>query len=113
MDDQSLVGKLNGFANLQEKLQTLPDVRMVLRAVSIEGDAFYVFHDEVRQALSGGAAVEHARDVGVVERRQDLPLVAKTENHRIAVHTAPDQFDGDQLAVLIVRAFGQVYRQLV
>src|SRR5262245_60328399 len=36
---------------------------------------------------------EQARDVGMVQSRQDLPLAAKARDHGRAVHTAPDDLE--------------------
>ena len=67
---------LHGGAHLAEQTQPLARCRGVAgRSTSVIGDALDVLHDEVRQASVGDhAAVEQPRDVGVVQRREDLPL---------------------------------------
>jgi hypothetical protein len=50
------------------------------------------------------------RDVRVVERGEDLPLVAEALEDELGVHAALDELDGDALVVLVVGADGQVDR---
>ena len=51
------------------------------------------------------AAVEQARDVRMVEAREDLPLVAQLA-HRVAGRDAADDLDRDLLVELVVGALG-------
>ena len=46
----------------------------------------------------------------MVEAGQNLSLVAKMAQHRIAVHAALDQLDRDLLFVLLIGALGQIDR---
>jgi hypothetical protein len=68
-----------------------------------------MLHDEVREAVVGGAAVEQPRDVWMLQPRQDLALAAEVPDDLRAVQAA-DHLDGHALLVLVVGAGGEVHR---
>ncbi len=74
------------------------------------GTPFDVLHDEIRQAVLGRVAVQQARDVRVIEAREDLPLVAEAAQHGLRIHAALDELDRDLLLVLPVGAPGEIDR---
>ena len=79
-------------------------------ADAVLGDrlALDVLHREVRQAVLGDAAVEQARDARVVERREDLPLLAEPADHPgVQVGAAPHQLERDPLVELAVVPVGE------
>ena len=80
--------------------------------VAVGGDrlAFDVLHHEVRQAVVGRAAVDQARDVRMIELRQDLPFGAEAPQNVIRIEAAPDEFERDLLAVFVVGPGGEIDR---
>jgi hypothetical protein len=65
----------------------------VLVRIPIDRDPVDVLHDEVREAVRRGAAVDKRADVRVIERGQDLPLVPEAADDRLGVHAAADRLD--------------------
>src|SRR4051812_30364494 len=80
----------------------------MLFCVSVKSFAPDIFHDEIGQSVISGSAIEQAGDVGMFERRKNLPLVLKTIQDRLGVHPALDQLDRDDHSELLIGAFGQV-----
>ena len=66
-------------------------------AVAVIGDrlALNELHHEERLAGLGGAAVEHAGDVGVVHQGECLPLGVEASEDRARVHADLDQLERD------------------
>ena len=46
----------------------------------------HIVHHQVRQALLGAPAIEQLHNIGVVERRQCLPLVPETARDFVDAH---------------------------
>ena len=87
---------LDRLADRDEQLQPLPRREVVLVAVAGDRHPLDEIHDEVRPATAGGAAVQHAGDVGVVHQGQRLPLGLEAGDDLPGVHARLDQLDGDQ-----------------
>src|SRR5438067_1057246 len=68
---------------------------------------FYILHDEVRQTVFRCASVKKTRDVGMIQRGQNLSFVAEAAHYEIRVHAALYQLDCDALLKLVVGAHGQ------
>src|ERR1051325_2433903 len=64
-------------------------------AIVVERLPFDKLHDEIGQAVFGGAAVEETRDVWMIERGEDLALGAKATQDEIGIHAALHQLDSD------------------
>ena len=77
-------------------------------AVLVDRAAGDEFHHHVRPAVRSHAAIQQLGDIGVIEMRQDLPLVLEALQDVVGIHAALDHFDGDQLAELIVVAHALV-----
>jgi hypothetical protein len=65
------------FAHLPKKLQAFGDTQFLLIAIAIKRLPLNVFHDKIRQAIRGRAAIQQARNEGMIERRENLPFLAK------------------------------------
>src|SRR5690625_151213 len=65
-------------------------------------------HDEVWPAVIGGTAVEEPRNVGVVERGEDLALGTEPGEELVGVEAAAEELDGDLLVELAVDPLGEV-----
>ena len=77
--DQVRVRVADRVAGLQEQREALRQRRLPLRCPVGDRFAVDVFQREVGLAVLGGAGVEQARDVGVFQPRQDLPLAGETQ----------------------------------
>ncbi len=71
-------------------------------AIAIDGLALDELHHEIRQSLRGGAAVEQSGDIGMLEARQDLALIAEALHHKGRILTDSDQLDRDLLLIRII-----------
>ena len=82
MDDEVLMGVLDGRAHLAEEHEPRLESERALVAVGVEGNAEDALHHDVGQALLGRPAVEQPRDVGMIECRQDAPLLEESLQQR-------------------------------
>ncbi len=110
MDDQALVGVLHRPAEQQEELQALRRVELPQLGILAERHPFHVFHDEVGEAVGGGAAIEQARDVRMVEPGEDLPLGAEAPHDRLGVHPAFQDLERDTFVERVVVAHREINR---
>lgn len=108
VDDQVLVGELDRAADVGEEPQPRVDRQPGLVTVARDRHALDVLHDEVRPTVRRGAAIVEPCDVRVLERGEDLPLVAEAEQDVVGVHPAPDQLERDALLELRIVAFREV-----
>ena len=97
MDDQALMGVLDGGADLEEQIQPGLDPQSTRRGELGHRLPRHVLHDEVRPAVGGGAAVVEAGDVGMDQPGEDAPFVEEAPDDAVRVHPALDQLDGDLL----------------
>ncbi len=75
MNDEILMGVGNRGTNLPEELEPGVVVELLRVAKFEQRPARYVLHHEVGKAVGGRSAVNQPRNVGMVELRQNLPLV--------------------------------------
>ncbi len=71
------------------------------------GSPVDVLHGEVRPPVGGDAAVEEARDVGVLQPRENLPLAEEAAENLAAEWPAANELERDVLLELAVGAIGQ------
>ena len=95
VDDALLMGVLDGLANRDEELEPLLDREADVVAVLGDRHAFDVFHDEVRPAFVGHAAVKDLGDVGMVHQGEGLPLGLEPREDLARVHARLDELEGD------------------
>ena len=105
-----LMRVMDGGANSLKEFQSLLCVESVLIAMVVDRQPLDVLHHQVRPIFFRRAAVEQARDVGMIERRQNLSLVAKATHDKVRVHAAANQLDCDLLSILIIIAFAEINR---
>ena len=90
VDDALLVRVLDRVTDGNEKLEPLAGRELVFVAVFRDGLPLDQFHDEVRAARLGAAAIEHAGDVGMIHHGQRLPLGFEASNDLLGVHAQLD-----------------------
>ncbi len=108
MNDEMLMRVRDGRADLSKEYEPRLDRQPARPAVLVDRQAVDVLEHEVRNPFVGGPTVEQARDIRVIEAGEDLSFVTEALQHRIAVHAALDQFDGDTHVELRVRTFGEI-----
>src|SRR5262249_34896608 len=97
-------------ADLAEKRDLLGDRDARAPGVVHEVLPFDVLHDEGGAPVLSRAAVQEARDVGVLEPGEDLPLVAETPDDRSAAEAGGYDLERGLLAELPARADGEIDR---
>jgi hypothetical protein len=97
-------------ADAHDEPQSFLDAQPVVIGVARDGNTFHIFHGEVRLAILGETAVQQARDVGVLEAGQDLPLAKAPAEHVIGGHPATDQLERHPPVELPVRTLREVDR---
>src|ERR1019366_7580490 len=80
----------------------------MLAAIAIDWPPFHQFHDEERPSVVSRPTVNQTRDVRMFESCQDLPLMPKARQHPSAVHASLDDFDRNQLAILLIIALAKI-----
>ena len=66
-----------------------------------------VLHDEIGQAVVGGAPVEQTADVRMLQARERLTLATEAREDELGVHARSYQLDGDLHVILIVVPLGE------
>ena len=77
MDHQVPVGVMHCLAHAREQRGALAQAELHVGAVLVDRYAVAVFHDEEAAAVVAAAGVDQARDVGMVQRRQQFALALK------------------------------------
>src|SRR5205085_8896123 len=107
VNDKILVRVSYGRADFSKKFQTLYYGERLRVAVVMYLLAFHILHDEVRQTVFRCASVKKTRDVGMIQRGQNLSFVAEAAHYEIRIHAALYQLDCDALLKLVIGAHGQ------
>src|ERR1700677_2333235 len=109
MDDKILVRVLYGSADTAEELEPIIDGKIVLTAIVVNGNSIHILHYEVRDAIGGHASVQKARNIGMIEVRQNLPLGAETKQHALrGPEPGVHQLDDASLPIQLIGASRQV-----
>ena len=108
MDHQVPVRVLHRLANLEKEPEAWLDVQALGIAEDIDRPPVDMLHHEVGGAVVGIAAVEQAGDIGMLEMRQDLPLLAQA-GEKLAFRAALQHL-GDEGATWRQDLFGKVER---
>ncbi len=96
--DQRAMRGFNRAANGQEEREPRAQVERARVRVARDRLAVHVFHDEVRHAGVGEAAVDQPRDIRMVEAREHAALALEEALLDLRVEPAPEQLDRDVLA---------------
>ncbi len=110
MNDQILMRIGDRRADLAEELQALGRGQRIRIAIGVDRFALHVLHDEVGQSVVGRAAIDQARDVRMIELRQDLSFIAKPAEDVFGIESSPNELDRDFLAIFVVRSRRQINR---
>src|SRR5260370_648275 len=102
MDYQVLVREFDGRADVLKELELLGNGQFTPVAVPVNRLALNVFHDKIRQAVAGCAAVQQTSHIGVVERGQDLALAAKPLNDVVGIKPTADNLYGHEFLKRVV-----------
>ncbi len=102
MDDQALMGVMDRRADRPKQFEPTIRRKQVFVAISIDRQAFDVFHHQIRQPVVGRPSVEQPGDVRMIKPREGLTLPAKAADDLVCVHPPPDQLDRDLLLELSV-----------
>src|SRR4051812_2438856 len=108
MDHQVLVCVMNRCADLLYQTNALLECELTAIAVSIDGFAFDVLHDQKRRAIGCPSAVEKASDVWMLQIGEDLSLLSQPALNLSREQTGPHDLDRDLLSIFIVGSLGEI-----
>src|SRR4029079_13397257 len=109
VDDEVLVRRVDGAADVDEQAQSRCDVEPVAIAVGSDRQTVDVLHHQIWKLPFRRAAVEQLRDVRMTQRGEDLPLSDEAPVELLGVGAVAQELDRDLAAVLAVDALGEVY----
>ncbi len=89
---------------MRNRSRRSPQTELVLRCSSRRSAGPDVLHHEIGQAFFGAAGIEQARDVRMIERREDLRLDLEALQQGLRAVALPQHLDRDFLLILIVVA---------
>jgi hypothetical protein len=108
VDHKVAMGVLHGVGRLGEYVEPLLGGETPFVAVAVDRLAVDVLHRDVGAAAGVHPSVEQLRDVGVVQVREDLPLLLEAAQRVGSEPIAGDQLQRDVLREAAVRALRQV-----
>src|SRR6266446_8311370 len=109
VNDQVLMGIVDGSADVLEESEALGGAELVRVAVGVDRLPLNVLHDEVGERIFGGAAIQQAGDIGMVQAGQDLALTATILDDVFSVLAALDELDGHFFLKGPIGTGGQVH----
>src|SRR5262249_1975051 len=110
VNDEVAVCMFDSRAYWQEEPQPFLNCQFLLFCVFRDPDAFDVLHHKVWSAIVRRAAVEEARNIGVLELGQNLALAPEPAQDEIGIETRPNQLDCDLRFILLVVTARQIDR---
>src|SRR5262245_58479130 len=102
MDDHILMCVLKCTAHPAKQSDTFSYRQLSNVRILPDGLAFDVLHDEVRQPIFGGSAVQEPGNIGMIKVSENLALVPEPPNYEIIVHPATNKLDRHPFLELIV-----------
>ena len=108
VDDETLVRVLDRVTDAAEEREPFAHGQPLRRAVDVDRFALDVLHDDVRHAGLRRSGIEQARDVRVIERRENAPLLEKPSQRDRIDEIAGNHLDRDELLEPIVVARPQI-----
>ena len=96
----------HGVGDRDQQLEAGAQRRAARPAPLSEGLALDALESKVRSPVGGDAAVEEARDVGVLEAGENLPFAQEAPEDLLGVHAAFEELQRHELVELTVRALG-------
>src|SRR5271157_1395506 len=67
VNNQFLMGKMQGVAKRQKQSQTVSEGKMMPLAIAIERQTVDIFHDEIGQSILGYVRIENASNIWVLQ----------------------------------------------
>ena len=108
MDDEVLVGKLDGLANPHEQREPLGHGKTLLFTEAMDGNSIHILHHQIEIAVAGNAAIQQAGNEGMLQSGKNLPFLTKSLPEEIGGKGQVNQFDGDLLLELPIGAMRQI-----
>jgi hypothetical protein len=100
VDDKMPVGVLDGLADIEKKLDTAGQRKLMVVAVGIDGDAVDVVHDDITQAALSDAQVEQPDDAWMLKRCEQFSFALQFRIRCGGKEMRMQNLDGDLLGEL-------------
>src|ERR1039458_354624 len=111
MNHQLFMRVLHRGTDLAKEPQTVVDGELVQIAILVNGQAFHILHHQIRGTIFAAAAVEELHNVGMVQRRKCLSLIAETVKDLLGVDSGLDHFYRNLLPIVLVVALAQIHHR--
>ncbi len=108
MNDKISMGVLDGAEDGEEEAETVFGAEFEGFGVVCDPGSVDILHDEIGNVFGGGAAVEEASDIGMLEAGEDLAFATETLENELGIEAGLDEFDGDLGFVLFVGSGGEI-----
>lgn len=108
MDNQVLVGELNGFADASKEVELLGLGQLLFAAVAVNGRAVDILHGQIQLAFGGYSAIEQAGYIGMLKSGENLPLHPEAFAEEIGGQRKIDELDGELLLELAISAMREI-----
>lgn len=109
MNDEVAMRVLNCGTYPAEQVQPPIDRQALLLAEAVDRYAVDELHREPGKTVRRHATVQQTSDIGVIQRRENLPLIDEAANEALTLR-APrrQQLDRYAFPILVVSAFGEI-----
>src|SRR2546425_483407 len=98
MDDALLVSVLDGFANLDEKLESLLVIKKVFVTILGDWDTSNMLHHEIGTTLLGRSSIEDLGHVRVVQECEGLTFQLEACHDLSRIHAWLEDLQGNSAA---------------
>src|SRR6056297_3626029 len=110
MNHGVIVCMLNGFTNRTKECESLVDIKTPEVTVFEYRFAFYILHDDIRQAIFSYASIQQPVNIRMIQVSQYLSFTSESSYVRWSIHTAPHKFQSHFLVVDFIGSLGQKHR---
>src|SRR5882724_7425179 len=110
MDREIPVRAFDCRTDVDKQPQPLVNSKRVQLAILRDPRTLDVLHHDVWHAVFGRAAIEQARNIWMLQVRENLTLTFETSKDEVGIHPRTDQLDRNARLVMLVVAFGEIDR---
>src|SRR5208282_3283012 len=99
---------LHRGTDFAKKSEAVVDGELVTIAILVNRRTLTIFHHQIRRTIFAAATVEEFHNVGMVQCREGLSLIAKPLQNLLGVDSGFDHFYRNLLAIILVVTLAQI-----
>src|SRR5262245_31516446 len=99
---------VDGGAHFHEQPKAVCNRQFVVVGVEVNGPALDVLHHKIRLPAIARATFEEARNILVIEIREDLLLFSKSADNAFCIESALDYLHGNRLMACLIVTGGKI-----